>query len=239
MSYAFDKNKILDLLHAAFADEQYPGDDNIVEYKDGYEYEDVYKLFKGKKWQEFKSVEDLYFKCTDSSDSFPVTYYFSYLLPEAYRYYFPSTIKILINTAPHIDNVAGEIEAAFVNYLNVNYRNYEDYKFIRSMIYEDEEKYNLDKYALDQKEYASEFDERHRSLGPEKSNCVAEFLVYIIEREERSTIEYYKSKIPDYEKGMFGYDYKYEEARLALNNYWAAFLSEQRRKALLKEGVIE
>lgn len=172
MSYVLNKSKLLDLLHAAFADEQYPGDDNIVEYKDGYEYADVYKLFKGKKWQEFENVEDLSFKRTASSDSFEITYYFGYLLPEAYRYYFPSTIKILINTAPHIDNVAGEIEAAFVNYLNVNYQNYEDYKFIMTMIHEDEEKYNLDQYALDQKEYASEFDERHRSLRPEKSNCV-------------------------------------------------------------------
>lgn len=111
--------------------------------------------------------------------------------------------------------------------------------FRRPMIYEHKEKYNLDHYASDQKEYASEFDERHRSLGPEKSNCVAEFLVYVIEREELRTIEYYKSKVPGCEKGMFGYDYKNDEARRALNNYWAAFLPEQRKKELIKEGIIE
>lgn len=84
-------------IRETFSSIAYPGNDNIVPYPDGYEYNDVYKAFKSVNWQEVN------WEWLKMHYSAPTGDALLFMTPEAYRYYLPAYLLITIDSYEECD----------------------------------------------------------------------------------------------------------------------------------------
>ena len=79
-----------DIIDRAFADTEYPGDDDLTGYpKEGREYDDTWKLLRGKDWRDMPVYEFM------SGDT-PIPD----LTPRAFHYYLPALLKASLTEGP-------------------------------------------------------------------------------------------------------------------------------------------
>src|SRR5688572_25646865 len=91
----------------AFADVQYPGDDQLTVYRaEGREYDTTWKLLQGKDWRDMPVFE---FMTCDT----PIPD----LTPQAFHYYLPALLKASFDV-----NLSANVLGSLTFYLNPNIR---------------------------------------------------------------------------------------------------------------------
>ena len=125
-SLAVKMSDLREAIRAAFAGTPYPGDDHLTVYfPEGREYDETFKLLRGKTWMECSVTEFI-----RGDTPFPD------LTPEAFHYYMPAFLLASID--PHHESCS-DVASSLMFYLNpVNAKNTSGETYLQ---YDDAENY--------------------------------------------------------------------------------------------------